>query len=428
MTGQTPALLANISPEAALLILGLSFFFGLAFEEFYAGMAVKPPGGIRSFPLLAAIGALLWSLDPEHGVLLATGLLILGLMLFTYYRWRLNRIDSQREESAGIVVVACNLLAYLIGPVVLTQPLWLMVGMVVAAVLLLTARERLHTVARQLPPQEITTAAQFLVLTGIVLPLLPDSPVVEFSDLTPRRVWLALVAISSISYASYLLQRWIRPRSSALQAAFLGGLYSSTATTVVLARQLRSLKLDPTDAAAGIVLATAVMYVRIEVIVAIFNRALALQLLLPLTLLTAGGALLSLAVSRMAPRSNTDSSGPLEQRNPLEIPAAATFAVLFVAITLLSSWTKGEFGHTGLLALAAVVGVTDIDPFILSVAQGGVRDISLADGTAVVLVAAASNNLLKAVYAGLFGSWSRGWPAAVCLLGLALATLGIAAV
>ena len=143
--------------------------------------------------------------------------------------------------------------------------------MTVVAVLLLTGREQLHALARRLEIKEIVTAGQFLVLTGIVLPLLPNQPVTTLTPITPRQVWLALVVVCTFSYVSYLAQRYWAAAAGGLWMAALGGLYSSTATTVVLARQAKAEPALRRQAQAGITLATAIMYLRILAIVAVFN-------------------------------------------------------------------------------------------------------------------------------------------------------------
>ena len=147
--------------------------------------------------------------------------------------------------------------------------------MTVASVLLLTGREQLHALARRLEMKEIVTAGQFLILTGIVLPLLPNHPVTTLTAITPRQVWLALVVVCTFSYVSYLAQRYWAAAAGGLWMAALGGLYSSTATTVVLARQAKADPATRRQAQAGITLATGIMYLRILAVVAIFNMALA---------------------------------------------------------------------------------------------------------------------------------------------------------
>ena len=238
---------------------------------------------MRSFPLLALTGALLYRLDPLHLVPLSAGLLALSAWLTCYYWRHLDDTDPEGLPNVGLMVPICNVLAYLLGPVALAEPPWVAIGATVAAVLLLTARQELHGFARRIELTEIVNAGRFLLLTGFVLPLLPDTPVTDLTPITPHQVWLAMVAISTVSYASYLLQRYVAPPGAGLLVALLGGLYSSTATTLVLARQARDDASAVRQLEAGIVLATAIMYLRLLIIIFVFNHDLALALAPPLT-------------------------------------------------------------------------------------------------------------------------------------------------
>jgi hypothetical protein len=257
------------------LLLALGFFFGLAFEEFHAQDQQVRPGGVRSFPLLGLSGALLYRLDTTHLLPLTAGLLVLGAWLTAYYLRHMEETDPEGRPNVGLMVPICNVLAYLLGPIALAEPPWVAIGVTVVAVLLLTAREKLHGFARRLEVSEIVTAGKFLILTGLVLPFLPNEPVTALTDITPHQVWLAVLAVCSISYASYLLQRYVAPAGVGWWVAILGGLYSSTATTIVLARRAATEPATVWQAQTGIILATAIMYVRLLVIVAIFNLPLA---------------------------------------------------------------------------------------------------------------------------------------------------------
>ena len=168
-------------------LLGLSLFFGLAFEEFYAHQGRTQPGGVRTFPLLALAGAMLYLLDATHLIPISVGVLVLGAWLHAYYRSAVAERDAEGVPNVGLTVPVCNLLAYLLGPIALTQPHWVAVGLTVTAVLLLTGRERLHTMARQLELPEIITAGKFLILTGIILPLLPNEPITPLTKSRPIR-------------------------------------------------------------------------------------------------------------------------------------------------------------------------------------------------------------------------------------------------
>lgn len=420
-------MMATLSPIAGfLLLLGLGFFFGLAFEEFHAQGGQARPGGVRSFPLLALAGALLYRLDTQRLLPLSVGLLVLGAWLTCYYWQHVEEIDPEGRPNVGLMVPICNVLAYLLGPIALAEPPWMSIGVAVAAVLLLTARERLHRLARGIEVDEFVTAGKFLILTGLVLPFLPSEPVTRLTEITPHQVWLAVLAVTTVSYASYLLQRYVAPPGAGLWVAVLGGLYSSTATTVILAKRARAEPALLRQAQTGIMLATSVMYVRLLIIVAVFDLPLARALAPSLLELAVVGLALSGLWYRLRAPPAVIQAAAAAPANPLELSAAFIFAALFVVISLATAWVRSQFGQSGLFALAAIVGFADIDPFVLSIAAGGTAALSAGAGAAAILIAAASNNVLKAAYALAFaGGRVAVAPAAVLAL-LALGGLGAA--
>lgn len=255
------------------------------------------------------------------------------------------------------------------------------------------------------------------------MPFLPDTPVTTFTDLTPHQIWLAVLAVCTVSYVSYLLQRYVAPREGGLWAAVLGGLYSSTATTVVLARRARAVPALAPQAVVGIILATAIMYLRILIVVAVFNRALALALAPTFGALATAGLIfagLRHWLSRAPAGAASANDAPV---NPLELSAALIFAVLFVIVSLATAWARVRFGAAGLYALAGIIGFSDIDPFVLSVASG---EVPPPAAVTAILIAASSNNLLKAVYAAAFAGFRTAIPAAAALAALAFGGLAAA--
>jgi uncharacterized membrane protein (DUF4010 family) len=257
--------------------------------------------------------------------------------------------------------------------------------------------------------------------------LLPSEPVTTLTSITPRQAWLALVVVCALSYASYLGQRFWAPAASGLWMAALGGLYSSTATTVVLARQARGELAFRRFAQAGITLATGIMYLRILVIVAVFNLTLARRLALPLCGLSLAGMLISaLQYWLSKPTLHEPQPSPPSSAggNPLKLGAAVAFSVLFMT-SLLSTWVKSEFGIAGIYSRAAIVGITDIDPFVLNLAQGGTSGVSDTALAAAILIAASSNNILKAAYAAGFAGGHATAGSAVALVLLAIAGVAI---
>jgi uncharacterized membrane protein (DUF4010 family) len=220
--------------ERLALLLALAFFLGLAFEETYKRDEPTIPGGIRTFPLVGLAGAMLYLVKPHWVLAFGAGLLAMGAWLYAFLRH-----EQSLEMGSGrtLVVPVSNLLVYALGPIALTQPPWVAVGVTVAAVLFIGTRERMHGFVRLIPQDEVLTAGKFLILVGIILPLVPETQLIAISPVTPYHIWLAVIAISSLSYLTYLVQRYRPVKGGALLSALLGGAYSSTATTVVLAKR-----------------------------------------------------------------------------------------------------------------------------------------------------------------------------------------------
>jgi uncharacterized membrane protein (DUF4010 family) len=421
-----PAMISALSPlELAgrlALAVALAVFIGLAFEEVYKREERSRPGGIRTFPLLAVSGAMLYLIEPQYALAFVVGLFALALWLHAYLRRA-----PPLPDATTLMIPASNMLAYLLGPIALTQAPWVAVAASVTAVLLLSTRERLHRLIQIVPQDELLTAGEFLVLVGVILPLVPSEPVTTATPLTPFHVWLAVVAICTLSYVTYLLQRYVAVRHATLLPAILGGLYSSTATTIVLSKRQHEAGAARPDLSAGIVAATAIMYVRLGVVIALFSGRLAVALAPALGILFLFGV--AMAAHEWRRRTDRDSAElTVPTTNPLQVPTAVVFAAILVIISVATAWTRQTFGQAGILVLAAVVGVADIDPFVVNIAQGGVTGVSVATLSAAILVAASSNNIAKAVYAVGFGGWKSSRRPAVMLLVLALSGYAAAAI
>lgn len=402
--------LGDSGVERLALLLALSLFFGFAFEEFYADELARRPGGVRTFPLLALAGGALYLIDRHYLTAFLAGLFIVGAWIYAYVRWETRHVETPVD---GIFVVpVCNMLAYLLGAVAFTQPAWVTITVAIVAVVLLRGRRVLHELADRVPSQEISTAAEFLILVGVVLPLLAGRPRIPYTTVTPFGVWLAVVAVSSISYASYLLQRYVFPGAGTMLMSVLGGLYSSTATTIVLSRRSHEEGMTR-ELEAGLMAATAMMYLRVLIICAFFNLSLAGALMGPMLILTAVSVILAVLRARFG--KHTPNVG--EPSNPLQIPTALLFAVIFVATSALTTLAQSHLGHAGVLGLGALVGIADVDPFLLSLAQGGVQNVGLATASLAIVLATSTNNVLKAVCTVVFSRRRESWvPAGVLTL------------
>ena len=404
---------------AFAITVALSFVLGLELHSYRRSQGEGIGfGTTRTLTLVGAIGFVLWLLDGStpRGLYL-TGLVALAAWLAVNLAQRVWGPEPPRADGSGALLPAIiALLAYALGPLVLTQPDWLVAAVLIVAILMLAEKPMIRRFSDAVPMSEGVTLAKFLILAGLVLPLLPETQIPGLQDITYAKVWMAVVVISAISYLGYLAHTYFFPQAGTLLTGALGGVYSSTAATVVLARQARTDAAIAAQAPAAVTLATAMMYVRLWiVIVALGHWAEAVRLALPFGVLLAGTLATTYWLWRRGPAASPPAkAAQFGPTNPLDLPVAFLFAALFVLFAAITVFVTLHFGAGGLRVLSFMVGLTDIDPFVLALLAGHF-DITEANIISAILIATASNNLLKAGYALALSRQRTMWPAAVWL-------------
>ena len=231
-----------------------------------------------------------------------------------------------------------------------------------------------------------------------------------------------VVAVSGMSYASYVAQKWLKERGGILLTAILGGAYSSTATTIVLARQAK----DPTARhlyAGSMLAASGVMYLRMMVLVLLFNRPLGGTLVPGFCGLGVAGIAAGAALALRHRGEAAEAPAGRSTQNPLALRSAFLFGLAFLVVLVLTRLTIDYVGQGGLYGLAAIVGLSDVDPFVLGVAQSGASAPPVRVAAAAIVIAAAANNVAKGGYARAFAGRPTG-SLALGLLG-GFAALGL---
>jgi len=388
-------ILHTIPPDIIkfLLVAVFSLLIGLEQRRHYIKDEFETRFGTdRTFTLIGILGFILYIISPVTFVPFLIGGAIVGMLLAVYY---LEKIKAQK--GFGITSIIIALITYCLAPIVYTQPIALVLLIVVIVLVLTEIKETLFEFSKKFDNNEFITLAKFLVLAGVILPLLPDKPISATFNISPYKFWLAMVAVSGISYFSYLLKKFVFPKSGIILTGILGGLYSSTATTIILARKSKD---TPGGAVvAAIILATTMMYLRIFLLALFFNAPLALKLLPSFAIFIVVSASFAFYFSRskqVAPPQD-DTQPENTHSNPLEFKTAILFGGLFIFFAFITGYVSRVYGSSGISVLSLVVGVTDIDPFILNIFQTkwNVESVFLVSA---VLNAISSNNLLKMIY------------------------------
>ncbi len=397
--------------------VALSFVIGLELHSYRRGAGEGLGfGTTRTLTLIGVAGFAVWRLAARMPLAFPVALAALALWLAIEYRARIAR----GEESLLPTLVA--LLVFLLGPLIAAGPVWLVAALAVAVILMLGEKPGIRRFSDAFPAAEGVSLAKFLILAGLVLPLLPAADIPGLPGITYAKVWLAVVLISGISYLGYLAHTYFFPRAGLLLTGVLGGLYSSTAATVVLARAARAEPDSAREAAAAVVIATAMMYLRLWVLILVLgHRAMAMRLAAPFAAALVGSAVVAALLARGGAKAPARAA-PHATSNPLDLPIALLFAALFVAFAAITRVIVARYGANGLHVLSFAVGFTDIDPFILSLLAGNFH-VGPGAVEAAVLVASGSNNLLKAGYALALSRDRRLLPAALWLLALLAASI-----
>jgi len=390
-------------------------------ERQWSGHASGPAArfaGIRTFTLLGGLaGALgrLWTEGyqaPALVLLAAAG----ALVLVGYVAASRHDVGGTTEVAALVVLAA----GFLAG----TGQLAYASGIVALTTLILFEKGPLHGLVRRIDDEELRAAARFAVMAVVILPLLPPGPYGPLGGIRPRELWILVLMFSGLSFAGYLARRIVGSRYGYTVTGLLGGLVSSTGVTLTFSRLSHREHGRAVPLALGTIGASTIMFVRMVVALVVLNPALAVAVL-PYVLapLVVGGAAVAVALRRLRP-ANAPSEEP---RNPLQLRAALEMASLFQVVLMLVHVIRERFGATGLLVSGFVLGLTDVDALVVSMAKSGAGDAA-RDATHAIVLGAVSNTLVKMVIAVVAGAGAFRWWVGGGLLAMAVAALASLAV
>jgi uncharacterized membrane protein (DUF4010 family) len=395
------------------LSAGIGLLVGLERERKPSAKA-----GVRTFALIAVLGSLAALLTDATGSAWSLGagaLCVTGALVAAY----LQDPGSVRDD-AGTTTVVAAIAVFFLGAANYYGYRTLAVALGVGMTVLLYFKAELEGFSQKLTGQDIRSMLQFAVLTAVILPLLPDRSFGPHGVLNPFQIWLMVVLVAAVSLAGYVAWRLTWGRHGLLLTGVLGGVVSSTATTLVYARHAAAGTQSLEAALMVILLANATMLARVLVLVGVVAPAS-----LPLALLVIVPALL-VALAGVAWRWNAAVASPVANdtafRNPTQLQTALGFGAIYAVILLVAAWANDLLGARGLLGLAAVSGLTDVDAITLSslrlLDNGALTQLT---AVSAVGIAVGSNLIFKTVIAATAGGHSLRWPVVRAFIGPLLA-------
>jgi len=401
--------LYTVTAEVNDLLLGLIISLALGFliglEREYAKRVVDKEeqfAGVRSYTFIALFGFLCAFLSQRFGDwLFITGLAGLIAMVIASY------VMTAKSGSYGITTELSGILAYIIGALVFEGEILLSVIVTVVITSLLSLKMKLHSFIATLTPEEIRAFIQFVIISAVVLPFLPDEPFGPNGVWNLHEIWTMVILVTGISLAGYLLAKVLGMRKGTLLAGIVGGLVSSTAVTLSVSRRTREHpKTSHVIGAVSIIAATAVLYPRILLETWVVNRHLALQLALPIAFITVVALGAAFLIHR---KGGKETAVEVPTQNPLNFSVAIQFGVAYMAVLWLMDLVSSQYSAQGLYIGSLVFGATDMDAITLSIA----RKPDIADslqGMTAVLLATLSNTVMKFLLVVFFGDRSlRKW-------------------
>ena len=345
--------------------------------------------GVRTFALIALLGALWGLLAEELGtLLLATGFIAFAALVIVAHT-----LDVRRDQDYGITTAVAALITFTLGATAARGHLTLAAIAGVTTAVMLSLKPVLHHWLKTLQEQELSAAFKLLLISVVMLPVLPNEGYGPWQALNPREIWWFVVLIASISFAGYFVIKLAGVRIGVALTGLLGGLVSSTMVTLNFARLAHKHPMAGPLLIGGIVMAAGTMFPRILLEVAVVNAALLPLLAAPLLLMTITCYLAIPLLLRRTANSTIEVRIPLT--NPFELLPALKFATLLVAIMLIARWMESWFGNSGIYVVAAIAGTNDVDAITLTLSRQSHNALAPHVAASAIVLAAMVNTLVK---------------------------------
>jgi uncharacterized membrane protein (DUF4010 family) len=396
----SPHVAAILSPYLLSVVVstGIGLIIGLE-REFRKASDKDHFAGIRTFPLVCLLGCIVTYIGQELSIwiVISTAIAFIIFIAVTYY------VRSAKGHQ-GITTEISLIITFILGMMTSQQLIKESLAATVITTTLLTLKGQFHSFVLRITEDELFAFVKFIMLCLLLFPFLPDHNYGVNGILNPQEIGFIVVVVSSISFLGYLLIKYTGSNKGILLTALFGGLVSSTAVAWTFTS--RSKKSDPSQSnlyAAGITLASSIMYLRVVAVAMIFNVSFATSLIVPCLLMFTVGLIFALVYLRKA-QPGVPAAAPIQLGNPVNILNAFGFGLLYIAIAYLVYYGQQFFGDTGLIVSGFVSGLADVDAITINIAKRSSTPLILHHPATIVLLATFSNTLVKILIAVFNGT------------------------
>lgn len=381
--------------------IGIGLFVGLEreFTEKEVENRKHTFAGIRTYPLFAIFGFVTGLLAGYFAdYILAVALAGVIAFIIVSYRVLANKGEVGGTGEMSLV------LTFLLGTLCYAGYIILSLIITVVMVLLLTFKLKIHSFVERLGFKGVRAVIQFVIISALILPFLPDINFGPYDAWNLRNIWTMVILVSGLSFAGFLMVKIMGSSKGTWLTGAAGGLASSTAVAWTFSQRSRENKKNnlATDYAIGIIVASSIMFPRILVEIYVVNRDLLSELMLPLVLLFFVGVGAAFFIYKMT--KEHDGSDEVEIENPLNFSVALKFGLLYAVILLFVQFASDQFGTAGIYVASVISGITDVDAITISMSELAKNQEHRDAAATAILLAAISNTIVKFAIALFAGS------------------------
>jgi uncharacterized membrane protein (DUF4010 family) len=399
--------------ESYSLALLLGALMGLERERSESGFA-----GLRTFILVTLFGTLCGNISQSTT---SEWIMVVGLATIAGQGLMGHIVRLKQHSSSGMTTAIALLIAYLVGILLSIGQGVTAISLCLATTLVLYFKPQMHAFSRRLQQRDLYAIFQFILVAFIILPVLPNSRFGPFGALNPYNIWLMVVLISAINLVGYIVLKLVGQRWGSPVLGILGGIVSSTATTLTFSRQSSSNPTISRTATVVVALASTVVLIRITAFIFLINPELIRHLWLPMGGMFIGGMLPIFFFWRT---TRNEEAPRLESRNPAELSQALLFGLIYACVLLAVSFAQNHLGTQGVYLVSFISGITDVDAITLSNTRlslmGELGQVQAANS---ILIAMLANLLFKLGVVAVVGTRQMMRGIAICFSCLALPAL-----